>query len=72
MVRFLFDSTEAAAQALLTVLQYARETTDDFEFGGLTLVSLVESGMWLTGDVSEVAKRLDEVPGAVRQVEVGR
>lgn len=72
MVRFLFDSTEAAASALLVVLQYARQSTDNFEFGGLTLASLVESGMWMTGDVAGVAALVDRVPGAVRQAEFGR
>ena len=72
MIRYLFDSQSSAARALVAVLKHARESTTDFTFGGLTLESLVASGMWLTGDTDAVAEILDQVPGAVRQERVGR
>lgn len=72
MIRYLFDSPQAAAMALSVVLRHARTSEDDFTFGGLTLESLVSSGLWLTGDVSAVQKRLDAVPGAVLQNPIGR
>lgn len=72
MIRYLFDSTEAAAAALGVVLSHARSTRFDYTFGSLSLSQLASSGMWLTGDTESVSELLDHVPGAVRQQQFGR
>lgn len=72
MIRYLFDSELAAAEALGAVLKYARSTEDDFTFGGLSLPQLLSSGLWLTGETDGIAEILDKIEGAVRQETVGR
>lgn len=72
VARYLFDSPQAAAAAIRVVLKHARGSKAVYEFGGLSLESLTSSGLWLRGDIDEVVLLLDKVPGAVRQVMLGR
>lgn len=72
MVRYFFDTSTAAATALLVVLKYARTTKDDFGFGPLKVPDLIQFGMTLTGNTTKVALLLDDVAGAVAQRPVGR
>lgn len=64
--RFYFDSLEAAAQALLTVILDARATDSEYSFGGLSANSLLTSGLILEGDIEEVAAKVEKVPGSSR------
>jgi hypothetical protein len=72
MIRYLFDSPRAAAEGLETVLRRARDSQDNYVFGGLNVRQLMDAGLWVEGDTDEVQKILDEVPGAVRQEALGR
>ena len=72
MVRVMFDSVESAADGLIAVMQYAKDTEDNFEFGPFILKELVASGMLLSGDTEGVVKALKKVSGAVLQGEAGR
>lgn len=72
MIRFFFDSPAAAVSAMKVILLQARESKDNYEFGGLTVESWVDSGIWLIGETDKVAALLDAVPGALRQESVGR
>ena len=68
--RFFFDSVYSAAEGLMTVLTDAR--TDDsstYEFGFLSAQQVFQSGLLLTGRISKVAAKLEQVPGAVRHDE---
>lgn len=65
--RFLFDSLASAALGLIEVLEYARAHEDkDFRFGPTKAASVLESGLWIDGDILELSDSLDEVSGAVR------
>lgn len=72
MIHYLFDSPRAAAEALEAVLRYARDSQDNFVFGGLNVRQLMNAGLWLQGDEDGIRKILDEIPGADRQQPVGR
>lgn len=63
---FHFDSLEAAAGGLLEVIQDARYTKTFYKFGGLTAQQVLSSGLRLSGDISEVASKVENIPGAVR------
>lgn len=67
--RFYFDSYEAAAAGLLTVLLDARVTDRSYRFGGLEVTTVFMSGLLLEGDISEIVLKLEDLPGAVRQDE---
>lgn len=71
MVRYFFDTSTAAATALLVVLKHARSSQDEFTFGPLSVPDLVANGMTVSGNTTKVALLLDDVAGAVRQKKVG-
>lgn len=64
--RFYFDTLEAAAQALLTVVLDARSSEHEYRFGGLSANSLLTSGLILEGDIEEVAAKVEKVSGSSR------
>ena len=68
-VRFYFDTPVAAAAGLLTVLLDARETESTYRFGGLNKDVIFTSGLWIEGEIQEVAAKVAALPGAVRQDE---
>lgn len=65
-LRFHFDSLDAAAEGLLAVLDDARSGTAEYRFGSLSAKQVLSSGLMLEGDITEVAAKLDKVPGAAR------
>lgn len=65
--RFYFDTYQAAAAGLLAVLLDARVTKKTYRFGGLTTTTVFTSGLWLEGDIEEVSKKIEALPGALRQ-----
>lgn len=64
--RFLFDSYLAAVEALITVLEDARSTEAEYEFGGLSAQAIRTSGLTLVGDIEDIARRLENIAGAAR------
>lgn len=68
-VRFYFDSLDAAADALVLLLEDARATRDKYEFGGLTAGEIFSNGLMIQGKIYRVAKILEQVPGALRHDE---
>lgn len=62
-VRFFFDSLDVAVEALITVLEDARETDKDYSFGSLSTQQIMSSGLILVGDAQHIADRLKELPG---------
>lgn len=68
-VRIMFDSLAAAADGLIVVLEDARETGRHYEFGGLDVQQVLASGLLLTGDVEDVADKLEALPGTTRHTE---
>lgn len=67
--RWLFDSLEAAAAGLIVVLQNARQTSSRYTIEGLSADEALKSGVVLSGEIEEVNRKLDTVPGAVRHDE---
>lgn len=65
-VRIFFDSLEAAAEALLLVLEDARVTDRHYSFGTLSTSQILQSGLILIGDLEEILPRLETIPGATR------
>lgn len=63
--RVMVDSAQAAAEALLTVLESARHSKANFEFGPINAESVLRSGLALDGDIEEVLQEVLEVSGAV-------
>lgn len=67
--RFYFDTYQAAAAGLLTVILDARTSEKDYRFGGLDASTIYTSGLHLEGDIEEVAAKLEDLPGSLRQDE---
>lgn len=64
--RFYFDGLDAAAQALLTVILHARDTEDEYRFGGLSAEAILTSGLILEGQIEEVASKVEKIAGSSR------
>lgn len=64
--RLFFDSEGGAAEALLVVLEDARETDFSYSFGSLSVDQIVESGLVLFGEIDDVLAKLDAIPGITR------
>lgn len=65
-VRFYFDTYQAAAAGLLTVLLDARTTTKNYQFGGLTASVVYASGLLIEGEIDEIEIQLENLPGAIK------
>jgi hypothetical protein len=61
----MVDSIEAAAETILTVLEHARKTKSDYEFGPINAEVVMRVGLYLDGDIDEVLEEVLEVPGAI-------
>jgi hypothetical protein len=72
MLQYQFDTPAAAAAALAAVLGHARESEDNYVFGGLNVRQLMAAGLWIQGDEDGVREVLDKIPGAVRQEALSR
>lgn len=68
-VRCMFDSLEAAAEGLATVLLDARQTKFSYSFAGISADQILKSGLILEGDVSEVTEKLQDLEGSAIFVE---
>ena len=64
--RFLFDSFVSAAEALVIVLEDARDTTEQYTFSGLTVKQIRTSGLVLTGQIDSVANKIERLEGVAR------
>lgn len=65
-VRYRADSALAYSLAVITLVEHARATKADFEFGPLTIEGLAETGLVVTGpDLEEVEQLLAGIPGLV-------
>lgn len=69
--RFFFPALEDAGEAIIEVLQHARKHKGiQYEFGPLTAADVLENGLWLDGDIEDLAATLDnKIPAAVRHDE---
>lgn len=58
------DGPTALASAVTALLQHARDTDDDFEFGPLRLADLERDGLLIEGDnLTRVSTVLAAIPG---------
>lgn len=64
---FTFTSLRAAAEALLVVLEDARDTDRQYAFTGLTPGRILKDGLVLQGEVVDITTRVGLIAGAVRQ-----
>lgn len=68
--RFFFDDLNSAATGLLIVIQHARNNRHlDYRFGPMSAANVLENGLWLEGQIEELADSLEQVSGAVRHDE---
>lgn len=68
--RFFFDNLKAAAEFLVEVLEYARNHKEvDFRFGPTSAQAALASGLWMEGQIKDLADSLDKIPGVVRERE---
>lgn len=63
--RVLVDSVQAAAETLVVVLENARGTKSNYEFGPINADSVMRAGLYLDGDIDKVLDEVLEVPGAI-------
>jgi hypothetical protein len=63
--RVMVDSVQAAAETLVAVLEHARKTKHDYEFGPINAESVMRVGLYLDGDIEEILDHILEVPGAI-------
>lgn len=68
-VHFYFDSIGAAAAALRTVLLDAAQTKKSYRWGPLDASAMLTSGLTLDGEVTEIAAKVEQIPGTLRQDE---
>ncbi len=61
----MLDSTQAAAEALVVVLENARSTKKDYRFGPINAESVMRTGLYLEGNIEEVLDEVLEVSGAI-------
>lgn len=64
--RFFFPDEPTAAEALLVVLEHAREAESFYRFYGLSVPAILQSGLVLEGDIADVAALVEAVPGTTR------
>jgi hypothetical protein len=65
----MFDTLEAAADGLATVLTDARETDKYYTFAGISAEQILKSGLILEGDLEEVVDKLQNLEGSAIFVE---
>ena len=61
-VRFFFDSLDVAVEALVIVLEDARETDKEYSFGSLSAQQVLASGLVLVGDAKHLSDKLIKLP----------
>jgi hypothetical protein len=65
-LRFFADSRIPLAHAVIALVEHARGSEDNFEFGPLDLAVMTESGLTVAGpDLDGVAMLLSRIPGLV-------
>lgn len=63
-LRYRADMPLAYAQAVIALVEHARNSKDEFEFGPLELAALKHTGLVVTGpDLNGVAGLLAGIPG---------
>jgi hypothetical protein len=68
--RFFFDDVKDAADALVLVLEHARNHKDvQFRFGPTTAPAILQSGLWLEGQIADLADSIGKKILAVRHDE---
>jgi len=68
-VRFFFETMDVAVEALIVVLEDARETDKDYSFGSLSAQQIMASGLLLIGDAQHVVNKIQELPGVYMTVD---
>ncbi len=63
--RVMVDSVQSAAETLLVVMENARASKDNYEFGPIDAESVMRLGLYLGGDIDKVLAEVLEVPGAI-------
>lgn len=63
--RILVDSVESAAETLVVVLEDARRSKKDYQFGPINADSVLRAGLYLQGDIDDVLDEVLEVSGAI-------
>lgn len=66
--RVMVDSVQSAAETLVVVLEHARRSRDNYQFGPINAESVMRAGLYLDGDIDEVLNEILEVPGAIESV----
>lgn len=61
----MVDSVQAAAETLVVVLEYARKSRDNFEFGPLNADLVMRTGLYLDGNIDKVLDEVLDVSGAI-------
>ena len=65
-VRFRADSPLSYSLAVISLVEHARSTQQEFTFGPLTVEGLTQGGLVVTGpDLGEVEELLAGIPGLV-------
>lgn len=63
--RVMVDSVESAAEALVAVLEHARSSKSDYEFGPINAESVMRVGLFLDGEIEGVLDSVLDVAGAI-------
>lgn len=61
----MVDSVESAAEALVAVLEHARYSKADYEFGPINAESVMRVGLFLDGEIEGVLESVLDVAGAI-------
>jgi hypothetical protein len=64
--RFRFRSYLSAAEALLLVLEDARETEKSYRVTGLSPEAILMDGLVLEGQIEEISEKVAAISGATR------
>lgn len=63
-LRYRADRPDVYAEAILALVEHARDSSDDFTFGPLRLADCVRSGLELMGpDLTDAIVILSAIPG---------
>ena len=65
-IRFRFTDYLGATEALLLVLEDARETPKKYRITGISPESILTNGLLLEGDIEEISERVALISGATQ------
>ena len=62
-IRVFPDTKTAAVEALSVIFEHARESEEFFEFGPLSVPSIMSSGLWISGELHVIVELLQSIDG---------